>query len=277
MQNTIKFISACLLLFSVTVNISHAADDQSSFGLTNFAFSSYLGTGFYTSSGQNVFVIQMPFQHIIIEKTETEAGWILNLPLTIGLINFGRIDNEILPQIDDVTTITFLPGIEYHYPVTSNWTLIPFADYGFARDLNNTTNILIVGTGITSHVNFKHNKNLFTLGNRFLYAREKSSLAENGSDYTLLETGLNYRINALYKTDNNPIYTNLYFVNYYYPDNLIFFDQAPNPIRVGVSNEIGITFSNLPDFLFFKNPELGFGIRRGGDLDVYRIVFGAPF
>lgn len=277
MQNKLNFIPACILLFSISVNTSYAADDESSFGLTNFAFSSYLGTGFYTSSGQNVFVMQMPFQHIIIEKTDTEAGWVLNLPLTVGLINFGGIDSEILPEIDDVTTITFLPGIEYHHPITPEWTIIPFADYGFARDLNNTTNVLITGVGIKSYALFKFDKNILTLGNRFLYAREKSDRASSGSDYTLIETGLKYQMTDRFAINDKPLHTNIYYINFYYPDNLVFFEQAPNPIRVGVENEIGVTFSNLPDFLFFKSPELGFGLRRGNGLDVYRIVFGAPF
>lgn len=272
-----RLASIFLLLISISITPSHATDDKSAFGLTNFAFSSYLGTGFYTSSGQDVFILHLPFQHTIIEKTVTDAGWVLNLPLTVGLIDFGRLDNDILPAFDDVTTLTFLPGIEYQKQITPDWMIIPFADYGFARDLNNTTNILITGIGIKSYANFKSNNNLITLGNRFLYAREKSESADSGSDYTLIETGLNYRFTSEYQINNKSLHTNLYYINFYYPDDLVFFEQAPNPIRIGIENEVGVTFSNLPDFLFFKDPELGIGIRRGSGLDVYRIVFGAPF
>jgi len=67
----------------------------------------------------------MPFEHAIIEKTDTEAGWVLNLPITIGFINFDSLQLEELPGVNDVGTITFLPGLEYQYPVTPNWTLIP--------------------------------------------------------------------------------------------------------------------------------------------------------
>lgn len=255
----------------------YAADTQSTAGIANFAFSSYLGTGFYSSSGQDVFVIGIPFEHIIIEQTDTEAGWTLNLPVTFGLLNFGRLDSEVIPEFDDVATITFLPGIEYLYPVTPDWTIAPFADYGFARDLNHTTNVLITGVGIKSLVDFTFNENILTLGNRFLYAREKSERADTESDYSLIETGLNYRLSNAFNMKNNPVFINMYYIFFYYPDNLVFFEQAPNPIRVGYEHEVGFTFSNLPDFLFFENPELGFGIRRGSGIDVYRIVFGAPF
>lgn len=254
-----------------------AAEKQSTFGITNFAFSSYLGTGFYATSGQEVFVIQIPFQYTIKEKTNTKAGWVINLPLTFGIINIDNIDGGNLPDLNDVTTITFLPGLEYQYPVTSNWTISPFADIGFARDFNNTTDVLITGIGIKSYYNIPVNNAMLSLGNRFLYARERSDISNNDSDYSLIETGLNYRVASDYHHDNGVLFSNLYYINFYYPNNLVFFEQTPNPIRVGVEHEVGITFSNIPDFLFFEKPEIGVGVRFGNDLNVFRIVFGSPF
>jgi hypothetical protein len=69
----------------------------------------------------------------------------------------------------------------------------------------------------------------------------------------------------------------LYYINFYYPNNLVFFQQTPNPIRVGVEHEVGFTLSNIPDFLFFEKPQIGLGVRFGNNLKVYRLVFGAPF
>lgn len=270
------------LKFAISFLISmagpaQAADDDGSFGLTSFAFASYLGTGFYTTSGQNVFVLQVPFEHIIKEKTETEAGWILKLPITAGFINFENLNTEELPELNDVGTITFLPGLAYQYPVTRNWTLTPFVDYGFARELAYTSNILIIGSGLKSTFNVHFDESMFTLGNRFLYAREQSAGASSDADYSLIETGLNYRVTSTFFFDDEPIYSNLYYINFYYPNNLVFFEQTENPVRVGIEHEVGITISNIPDFLFFEKPELGMGVRFGNDLKVYRLVFGAPF
>ena len=267
---------ATLLILSMTGH-AYADDDDGSFGQTSFAFASYLGTGFYTTSGQNVFVLQMPFKHIIKDKTDSEAGWVLKLPVTVGFINFDSILIEEIPGLTDVGTITFLPGLEYQYPVTANWTLIPFADYGFARELNYTSNVLITGAGIKSYYNVHFKDSMFTLGNRFLYAREHSKETNNNADYSLIETGLNYRVTSSFSFSDEPLYSNLYYINFYYPNNLVFFEQTPNPIRVGVEHEIGITISNIPDFLFFEKPELGIGVRLGNEVKVYRLVFGMPF
>ena len=267
---------AILFLLSISGH-AHAAEDDGSFGLTSFAFASYLGTGFYTTSGQNVFVLQLPFEHIIKEKTDTEAGWKLKLPITAGFINFDSIIIEELPGLSDVGTITFLPGLAYQYPVTHNWTLTPFVDYGFARELAYTSNILIMGTGLRSIYDVHFDEAMFTLGNRFLYAREQSKGSSTDADYSLIETGLNYRVTSNYFFDDEPIYSNLYYINFYYPNNLVFFEQTDNPIRVGIEHEFGITISNIPDFLFFEKPQLGLGLRFGNNVKVYRLVFGAPF
>ena len=267
---------AILFLLSISGH-AHAAEDDGSFGLTSFAFASYLGTGFYTTSGQNVFVLQLPFEHIIKEKTDTEAGWKLKLPITAGFINFDSIIIEELPGLSDVGTITFLPGLAYQYPVTHNWTLTPFVDYGFARELAYTSNILIMGAGLRSTYDVHFDETMFTLGNRFLYAREQSKGSSTDADYSLIETGLNYRVTSSYFFDNEPIYSNLYYINFYYPNNLVFFEQTDNPIRVGIEHEFGITISNIPDFLFFEKPQLGLGLRFGNNVKVYRLVFGAPF
>ena len=277
-QQNLTTLSIFILLFCFIIGNTFAAEDaDGSFGLTSFAFASYLGTGFYTTSGQNVFVLQVPLKHIIKEKTDTEAGWVLKLPITIGFINFDSIVIEDIPAVSDVGTITFLPGLEFQYPVTPNWTLTPFADYGFARELDTTANVFITGAGIKSNFNAHFDKAMFTLGNRFLYAREQSKDSSNAHDYSLIETGLNYRVTSDYSFGNEPLYSNLYYINFYYPNNLVFFEQTPNPIRVGVEHEVGITFSNIPDFLFFEKPQIGLGLRFGNNVKVYRLVFGAPF
>lgn len=273
------FSTLILILLACLFN-SHAhanRQEDGSFGLTSFAFASYLGTGFYTTSGQNVFVLQMPFEHIIKQKTNDKAGWVLNLPVTIGFINFDSLKVEELPGVNDVGTITFLPGLEYQYPVMPNWTLIPFADYGFARELDSTSNVLITGTGIKSYFDVFFEQAKFTLGNRFLYAREQSRDFSAASSYSLLETGLNLRFSSNFSFSDEPLYSNFYYINFYYPNDLVFFEQTPNPIKVGIEHEVGITISNIPDFLFFEKPQLGIGLRFGNNINVYRLVFGAPF
>jgi hypothetical protein len=265
-----------IFLFLIT-KTAYAYEDSDTIGLSNFSFSSYLGNGFYTASGQQVFVLHLPLQHTIKEKTDREAGWVLNLPLTIGYINFDNVKVHDLVDLNDVATLTFLPGIEYQYPVLPDWTLIPFADYGFAHEFNHTANVLVTGIGIKSYADFHLKNGTLTLGNRLLYARERSRDSDDDSDYSLVETGINYQVASHYSLDNKPIYLNFYYINFYYPNDLILFERTTTPVKVGVENEIGFTVSNMPDFLSFENPQIGIGIRTGDGVTAYRLVFGMPF
>jgi hypothetical protein len=273
-----RLIALLLILSSCFSTDLHAAEDSGNFGLTSFTFANYLGTGFYKTSGNEVFVIQLPFEHTIREMTDEQPGWLLKLPVTVGIINYDSIvKDETLPKLNDVTTLTFLPGIEYQYPVTSNWHINPFFDYGFARDFNYANYIMVTGIGIKSYANFKLRKNEFLLGNKFLYAAERSQETGNNLDYSLLETGLNYRIHSNHTLDSRKLDFNVYYVYYYYPNDLVFLERTTTPIRVGHEYEIGITVSNLPDFMFLEKPQIGLGIRRGSNVTVYRLVFGMPF
>lgn len=278
-----SFVLLLVLLISANKFVLATEDNQAelrnTIASTNFAFASYLGTGFYTSSGQSVFVLQIPLDHTIKQKTDTESGLLLNLPLTLGVINFDRLDLENLPELSDLTTITFLPGLEYQIPVKPNWTVSPFVDYGFARDFNNNQNILIYGLGVKSIFDYHLDGDnaLLTLGNRFLYAREKTPQSNNDADYSLVATWLNYSKPMHFTSNNGNIHSNLYYTNFYYPNNLVFLENTNNPIRVGVEHEVGITVSNLPDFLFFDKPQLGLGVRFGKDTSVIRLIFGSPF
>lgn len=278
LKANILVLPIVLLFILYSVNLKAADDSEDTVALTNFAFSSYLGSGFYTTSKQDVFVLQLPFDFTIKPKTETEAGWLLKLPITIGFIN---IDNKNItqnnPRLNDVATLTFLPGIEYQRPITANWTLIPFADYGFARDLSTTDNVLIIGSGIKSYYNLHLKDSMITLGNRFLYARSRNKQADTTADYSLIETGLNYRVTNDYSFNGDPLYTNFYYIYFYYPNDLVFLEQTDNPVRVGIEHEVGFTFSNLPSFFFFDKPEIGLGVRSGNGVTAYRLVFGMPF
>ncbi len=277
------FVLAIAVLLLVMTNKYALAEAHSpeaiktTVGQTNFSFAHYLGTGFYTSSGQSVFVFQIPFDHTIKQKTDTESGILLNLPLTVGIINFDGLDLENIPEISDLTTFTFLPGIEYQIPITPDWTITPFFDYGFARDFSNKQNIHIIGLGIKSTFYYHFENSMLRLGNRFLYAREQTKESDNDADYSLIETGLNYQMPTRFLSHNGHLHSNFYYINFYYPNNLVFLESTENPIRVGMEHELGITVSNISDLWFFEKPQIGLGIRFSDNVKIIRIIFGAPF
>lgn len=271
-----------LLLAVILSNAILATDvhslDQSKAELINFAFSNYLGTGFYTSGGGEVFILRVPLSTTLRPMTSNDPGWVITYPVTIGVANLDTIiiDGEI-PTLDNVGTVSLIPGIEYHYPVLRNWHVIPFFDLGVARDFVNNENIRVLGAGAKSFAAFDFDRHRLTLGNRFLYADQKNLEVGGNSNFAVFETGLDYNIPSDFTVLGSFFDISIYYINYYYLKDLVLVDALDNPISLENKNEIGFTFS-LPEYFWLPdNPRLGFGVQFTKDAELYRIVFGMPF
>ena len=266
------------VLTSPAVYVSEArCQERSEAELINFAFGNYLGTGFYTSGGGEVFILRSPLSTTIRPMTSNHPGWVITYPVTLGVANVDQIAGGEIPTLDHVGTASIIPGIEYHYPVLHNWRLIPFFDLGLARDLVNNTNIRVLGGGAKSFVTFDFKRHRLTLGNRFLYADQKNLAQSNNSNFAVFETALDYNIPTDYTVHGTFIDVSFYYINYYYLKDLVLVDALDNPISLENKNEIGFTFS-MPEYSWLpEQSRLGFGVQMTKDANLYRIVFGMPF
>lgn len=272
----IRLVLIYLLLQLCTTAAVHA-DKKTDVELTNFAFANYLGTGFYATSDGVVFILSIPLSTTLRPMTSNDPGWVLNYPITVGVTNFDEISDGTVPDLNDVGTLSVIPGIEYHYPVMHNWTLIPFFDLGVARDVLNNRNIRILAAGVKSYATFDFDRNRLTLGNRLLFADESDFESSSDSNFAVFETGLDYNIPTDTIIHGSHIDVSLYYMNYYYLKELVLLKILDNPITLENKNEIGFTVS-LPEHKWLPdNSRLGFGIQFTSNTEIYRLVFGAPF
>jgi len=275
-----SFLWQFLLVFILCNTIlasSARSEDQSEAELINFAFSNYLGTGFYASGGGEVFILRVPLSTTLRPMTSNDSGWVITYPVTVGIANVDEIVDGTVPTLDYVGTISVIPGVEYHYPVLNNWRLLPFVDLGVARDLVNNVNIRVFGTGVKSYATFDFDRNRLTLGNRFLFADQNNKETGGHSNFSVFETALDYNIPTDFTVHGSFIDVSFYFINYYYLSDLVLVDTLDNPISLENKNEIGFTFS-LPEYSWLPdNSRLGFGVQMTRTTNLYRIVFGMPF
>ncbi len=282
--NAISPFCACIWQFMLVFILSNTISASKAYGvdeseaeLINFAFANYLGTGFYTSGGGDVFILRVPLSTTLRPMTSNDPGWVITYPMTFGIANIDQIIDGETPTLDNVGTISIIPGVEYHYPVLYNWRLIPFFDLGIARDLANNVNIRVLGTGAKSYVTFDFDRNRLTLGNRFLYADQKNLDKPRHSNFAVFETALDYNIPTDWIIHGSYIDIGFYYINYYYLKDLVFIDTLEKAISLENKNEIGFTFS-VPDYSWLpENTRLGFGVQITKDTNLYRIVFGMPF
>ena len=267
-----------MLVLSFALPMSTAgAEDTSEIELINFAFGNYLGTGFYASGGGDVFILRIPLSTALRPMTSNDPGWVITYPITVGVANIEEITDGNLPTLDHVGTASIIPGVEFHYPARHNWRLIPFFDFGVARDLANNVNIRVLGTGVKSFLTFDFDRDRLTVGNRFLYADQRNSETGQNSNFAVFETALDYNIPTDITIKGSYMDFSLYVINYYYLKDLVLVQALDNPISLENKNEIGFTFS-IPEFgPIPSDTRLGFGVQITKDARLYRIVFGMPF
>jgi hypothetical protein len=277
-------VVALLLICLLSADLSAGGtirDDTSEVELTNFAFANYLGSGFYGSGNQKLFIFRLPLSSDLTEVTKEKGGLRLNYPIALGA---GVIDaDRDFPEIGDVldlnnfVTLSVVPGLEYVLPVTDIWSLAPFIDLGIAKDFVNETTVGIGGIGAKSFVSLEFENSRMLIANRLLYAEQENLDSGNNSHFVSFETGLEYTVPTSYTINGSLLDFSIYYINDYYPDDLVLGGSVENRISLQNKNEVGFTFT-LPKHEWLPdNSRLGFGVQVTKDTDFYRIVLGTPF
>ena len=109
-------------------------------GDINFAYATWVGSGYYKIGDQRAYILRGNFSWTLRDHDEKNWGVDLLLPATIGYYDFQ--------DLDDVSAITFVPGLQLIYPVKSNWWLKPYGQIGVGLDLSEDDSVLIGGAGI---------------------------------------------------------------------------------------------------------------------------------
>lgn len=246
----------------------------------NYGFATYLGSGIYSASGQAVQIYQIPFSYQIFEAGEDKSwGLNLTLPLTLGFYDFQLQDIPESGLPTDISTASFVPGLEFQYFITKKWQLWPFFDFGYAKNMGNGDATRIYSYGIRSYYIYPFKDVTFTLGNRLLHARQRGVDRSTSSDFGAFETSLDFRLEQFPFFKKYLADFSVYYANYQYFDTLRLIIPSGVPVNVVKQNELGFTFGVQikKKTKFLDIPRIGLAIRKGDGLDIYRLVFGLPF
>lgn len=145
-------LAALLLTASASSSHAQGADKIDSGELVNFAYAAILGTGAYRVGARDIYVFRVPLswtqREAAVNSSVLKPGIKWLFPITMGLYNFSPNFDIEIPETDDIGTISFLPGIELHYPRESGWQLRPYAQYGAGYDRERSEWSQIYAAGI---------------------------------------------------------------------------------------------------------------------------------
>jgi len=228
----------------------------------HYSFSALLGTGYYTVDDRRVAVLRVPFSYEVRETAgPTKPGIRIKIPVTVGLHNFEINDIPDL-RIDDLVTMTIMPGIEFNYRINDRWAVDPAVHIGYGRDMTNSDSSLLWGANVRSRYDFTTTKPALTLGSEALYAGYSPDTGSADS-IVRLSLGLDARIPTGWSIGNHNMFVGTHVIGFYYPVSLRFPKIDRERSRTSTELEFGLALGRDPPFevLGFKFDRVGLAYR----------------
>lgn len=274
----------CLIIGSaVAEDVQFSADDVEADDVeVSYIYAAVLGTGTYKIKDRRITMFRIPFSWTQRKPTTDTAGWKWLLPVIAGYDDLSKIESDWIEALlpDQMVTLTFLPGIEYIYPVTPDWHLKPFLQIGAGREFSSGETIYMTQLGVRS-------LNLFELGedwelrwgNSLRWAAEYQRDANEGSSLGVLDMGLDIRRNTPFNVFHQPMDIGAYYIfqrlvpRWRSSDAPDYKTEAVNIHEFGLS--VGLKSSHKALGIDLQRVRVGY--KRGGSFKGWTIGTEFPF
>ncbi len=244
----------------------------------NWYYSAAFGTGVYRVGDETVTAIRLPFSRTLRQPDGDSWGLRLLYPVTLGYYDFDFGDVADLLTPENVSTLSVLPGVEWTIPLSSRWSLRPFAQLGAGSEFSGDVYATIYAIGAKSRFTLPRDSWEFILGNQLIFAGYDSSEDERRAMSTFATS-----FNFLHRLDADILGRGtdlgVHFVHYFNFNEVDFERVLRDPLEVRHEFELALTMGlRRPISLtIFKLSRLGIGIRLSEDLSAVRLIGGVPY
>lgn len=248
----------------------------------HYAYSNYLGSGIYRTSGQNVTLINLPFSYEIGQEGQTTYG--LRLPVSLGFFDFSFDDVPDLDFPSSVGTFTFTPGIEFAYRVNENFVLETYIDVGYAKNLTTDRDVIVHSAGLSSLYYFDV-KSYDSIWSSRIYYAGYNGHSYNASDlYAAIQIGIDTGLPVHYKFLGIRFQPRIFASVFWYFNEVDFelpaktFSEKEREVTLTNSAEIGITLKldETIGYSWAGIDRIGISYRYSKNINVIRLLFSFP-
>ena len=217
----------------------------------HWAYAAYFGTGRYRlSDGQKTFVVGLkpgwePREASLDEDGKRVIGLRLRMPVTLGTHSFDTNAPLANLELDNVATMSAVPGVEIEIPMRPRWSLKPIAHLGWGSRLDGSASAWIYWVGLKSQLEFEAGKTEWALVNSLTRVGYTPSKGSSGRALPLL-TGFEFRRPLeRRKLGGDMVFLNWHLAYTRYLDGLgLDFANSTIPaIDIGNEWELGLGFS----------------------------------
>ncbi|RLA21634.1 MAG: hypothetical protein DRQ61_08315 [Gammaproteobacteria bacterium] len=244
----------------------------------SYIYAAVMGSGSYKIDDRRITMLNMPFSWTQREMSDTEAGLKWLFPVAIGHDSVEGSDwlDELFP--DNLITLTILPGFEYQLPVSPNWAIKPFANFGVTHDFLRDEVIWLGVIGLSSLARFNLDNNWeLRWGNKLRLAAERQTKSGFRTRFSIVESGLDIRRNTGFIMYKREIDIGGYYIFQHFAPKWGVSDAPDRHSDLENIHEIGFSVGlKKPHTIFgisFSRVRVGY--QKGGD--IHGITIGGEF
>ncbi len=212
-------------------------------GVADYAYSVFVGTGKYSIHDRTIYVLRAPLEFDIHEfdyKSDQKLALKLLAPVAVGFTYFDTLEE--LPDIDvnDIQTISVVPGLELSVPLDEHWQLKPFVQVGFGMDTKSDSESFVWGTGVRARATYGE-ESRWLIGGEFLWAGNNPNGSDSTTSFSRLGLGLEYKISSNLVVFNRSISWHLRAFQWYFSEAMTF-EEPVLPFKLNYATEVGLSF-----------------------------------
>ena len=181
-----SFILALVITTAASAHAQSAADAP-----IHWAYGTYFGTGVYrVSGGEEAYILSMRprwqlREAALDDQGQRTAGIELRFPVAIGAYELDAADIGGTLSVDNVGTLSAVPGVEFDVPMSARWSLKPLAYVGWGTELDGDASAWIYWTGLKSRWLFPRGKTNWALVNALTYVGYSADAGDSGNGLPL--------------------------------------------------------------------------------------------
>jgi len=215
-----------------------------------WAYSAYFGTGVYeVQNGDKAYIFQTTpdwtwRKASLDEQGQRTIGWQFKFPVALGVHDLDAHAIGATLSLENVSTLTVVPGVEADIPIGPRWSLRPFGAVGWGTELGSSprTSAVVYWTGIKSRLTFPANGFEWSLVNELTYSGYRDN-AYSSSHVVPVLTAFEFDKPTGKKLgeDNVHLYWRAGYTDYL-KHNPLFFGATVGSIDVHDEWEVGMAF-----------------------------------
>ena len=276
---TVVYSSLLLAQAPIPPDLSDPASPTNKEIDAKYIYATVLGSGIYSVRDQRVVVLNIPVSVDLTEWQGTEPNWRLLLPMQVGYKSLGDdLVSEWLPK--EFATFSFLPGIEYVYPISETFRLRPFMNAGVGYDFGTDDVVRFWQLGLKVQNEWKPNEDWdIRSAQEFVYAREDQGGEEGSSSLSMVQIGFDFRRDLGFELWDKDVGLSTYVMWQYFPNQLVFTNDYRNGINVDNLYQLGLTFGVEEPWEIFgaEFDRIYFGVTRGSGVKAFTFGIDLPF